>query len=105
MFEGGEEALHHGVVPAAALGQHAAGDLSAFQQLPVGHRPVLAPLIGVNQELIRFDLAVPQSPVEGLQHQRGFHGHRFQERCHPCDQSTRGLEGMTNASLQRGRQS
>ncbi len=30
---------------------------------------------------------------------------RFQERCHPCDQSTRGLEDMTNASLQRGRQS
>ena len=28
---------------------------------------------------------------------------RFQERCHPFDPSIRGLEGMTNASLQRGR--
>ena len=27
---------------------------------------------------------------------------RFQERCHPFDQYTRGLEDMTNASLQRG---
>ena len=26
----------------------------------------------------------------------------FQESCHPCDQYTRGLEDMTNASLQRG---
>ncbi len=29
---------------------------------------------------------------------------RFQERCHPVDPYTRGLEDMTNASLQRGRQ-
>ncbi|QNI78245.1 hypothetical protein SynRS9909_00230 [Synechococcus sp. RS9909] len=28
---------------------------------------------------------------------------RFQESCHPCFQYTRGLEDMTNASLQRGR--
>ena len=28
---------------------------------------------------------------------------RFQERCHPSDLNTRGLEDMTNASLQRGR--
>ena len=28
---------------------------------------------------------------------------RFQESCHPSDQYTRGLEDMTNASLQRGR--
>jgi len=28
---------------------------------------------------------------------------RFQESCHPFDQYTRGLEDMTNASLQRGR--
>ena len=27
---------------------------------------------------------------------------RFQERCHPSDQYIRGLEDMTNASLQRG---
>jgi hypothetical protein len=31
-------------------------------------------------------------------------GPRFQERCHPSRQYTRGLEDMTNASLQRGRQ-
>jgi len=30
---------------------------------------------------------------------------RFQERCHPFDQYTRGLEDRTNASLQRGCQS
>jgi hypothetical protein len=29
---------------------------------------------------------------------------RFQESCHPSHQYTRGLEVMTNASLQRGRQ-
>ena len=29
---------------------------------------------------------------------------RFQESCHPSDQYIRGLEDMTNASLQRGRQ-
>jgi len=29
---------------------------------------------------------------------------RVQERCHPSDSYTRGLEDMTNASLQRGRQ-
>ena len=73
MFEGGEEALHHGVVSAAALGLYAAPDLAAFQQLPVGRRSVLAPLIGMNQELVRFDVAMPQSQVEGLQHQRGLH--------------------------------
>ena len=32
------------------------------------------------------------------------HFPRFQESCHPFDQYTRGLEDMTNASLQRGRQ-
>jgi len=30
---------------------------------------------------------------------------RFQERCHPSDQYIRELEDMTNASIQRGRQS
>jgi len=39
----------------------------------VGRCPVLAPLIGVDQELVGFDLAVPQGPVQGLQHQRGLH--------------------------------
>jgi len=41
VFEGGEKALHHGVVPAAALGRHAAADLVVFQQMPVGRCPVL----------------------------------------------------------------
>ena len=31
VFEGGEEALHHRVIPAAALGRHAAADLVVFQ--------------------------------------------------------------------------
>ena len=74
MFEGGEKALHHGVVPATALGRHAAADLVCRQQLPVGGRPVLAPLVRMNQQLIGFDLTVSQGPVESLQHQRGFHG-------------------------------
>ena len=56
VFEGGEEALHHGVVPAAALGRHAAADLVVVQQLPVRRCPVLAPLIGVDQEPVGFDL-------------------------------------------------
>ena len=52
VFEGGAEALHPCVVPAPALGRHAAADL-------------VAPLIGVDQELLGFDLAVPQGPVGG----------------------------------------
>ncbi len=35
----------------------------------------------------------------------GLPGPRFQESCHPSDQYIRGLEDMTNASIQRGRQS
>ena len=73
VFEGGEETLHHGVVPAAAFGRHAAADREIFQQLPIGRCAVLAPLIGVDQALIGFDLAVSQSPVQGLQHQRRLH--------------------------------
>jgi len=52
VFEGGAEALHPCVVPAPALGRHAAADL-------------VAALIGVDQELLGFDLAVPQGPVGG----------------------------------------
>jgi len=49
--------------------------------------------------------AVITAEIEAVfEEHRGFYP-RFQERCHPCDQSTRGLEDMTNASLQRGRQS
>jgi hypothetical protein len=58
MFEGGEEALRHCVVLAASLGGHAAADLAAYEQLPVGRGPVLASLIGLDQELIRFEPAV-----------------------------------------------
>jgi hypothetical protein len=29
---------------------------------------------------------------------------KFHESCHPSDLNTRGLEDMTNATLQRGRQ-
>ncbi len=74
MYESGKKALHHGVVQAAALGRHAAADLVALQQLPVGRGAVLAALTGVDQKLIEFDLAVPQGPVQGLQHQGGAHG-------------------------------
>lgn len=34
----------------------------------------LTPLIRVDQELVGFNLPVPQGPVEGLQHQRRLHG-------------------------------
>jgi hypothetical protein len=42
VLEGGEEALYYGVFTAAALGRHAAGDLSDFKQLPIGRGPALA---------------------------------------------------------------
>jgi hypothetical protein len=75
MFKGGEVELCHSIiVTAAALGRHSAGDLSSFHHLPVGRCPLLAPLIGVDQELARFDLTVPQNPVEGLKHQGGLYG-------------------------------
>jgi len=74
VFEGGEKALHLGVVPTAVFGRHAAADLPIFQQLPIGRCPLLAALVGVDQKLIGFDLAVPQGPVEGFQHQGGLHG-------------------------------
>ncbi len=34
----------------------------------------------------------------------GLNAPRFQESCHPFDPSIRGLEDMSNAALQRGRQ-
>ena len=42
--------------------------------------------------------------VAGTPEEVAGHSPRFQERCHPSRQYTRGLEDMTNASLQRGRQ-
>ena len=47
-LEGGEKALHHRVISATALGRHAAADLVALPQLPVGYGPILATLIGVD---------------------------------------------------------
>ncbi len=84
MFEGGEKALHHGVVPATTLGRHAAADLVVLQQLSVALGAVLAALIGVDQELIGFDLAVAQGPVEGFQHQGGLHGGADGPADHPA---------------------
>lgn len=46
-FQDREEALLHCVVPAAALGRHAAADLVVFELLPVGRYSVLARLFGV----------------------------------------------------------
>lgn len=74
MIKDGVVALRHCIVSATALGGHAAADLAAFQQLPVGRGPVMAPLISVDQGLIRFEPAVPQGPNEGLQQQVGLHG-------------------------------
>ena len=73
VFEGGEEALHHGVVPAAALGGHAADDLLLPEQIAVVGGPVLAALVGVQQQRLRRHLAVTEGPVEGLDHQSGIH--------------------------------
>jgi hypothetical protein len=73
MFEGGEQALHHGVIPSAPLGRHAASDSVGSQQFAVGGGPVLAALIGMDQQLLGFQLALPQGPVEGLQYQRRLH--------------------------------
>jgi hypothetical protein len=73
VFEGGQEDLHHSVVPAAALGRHAATGLVALKKLPVGRSPVLASLIRMDQELIGLNLPVTQRLVQGLLHQRGFH--------------------------------
>ena len=84
MFEGGAKALHHGVVPATALGRHAAADPVVVQQLSVALCEVLAALIGVDQELIGFDLAVAQGPVEAHQHQGGHHGGAHGPADHPA---------------------
>ena len=67
-LEGGEETLHRGVVPAAALGGHAAGDLVLPQQVPVVGGPVLTALIPVEEQLLLRHLSVAEGPVEGLDH-------------------------------------
>ena len=73
-FDGGEEAFHHGVIPAATLGGHAADDLVALQKQAVVSSSVLAALIRVDQQLVRLNPAVTEGPVEGLNHQGGVHG-------------------------------
>lgn len=72
-LEGGEKALHHRVVPAAALGGHAAGDLVLGEQFAVVVGPVLAALIRVDEQLFWLHPAVAEGPVERLDHQGGIH--------------------------------
>ena len=57
-LEGGEEALNHRIVPAATLGRHAAENLSLLQQSAVVGGPVLAPLIGVDRQLLPGSIEV-----------------------------------------------
>jgi hypothetical protein len=44
-----------------------------LQQFPVSGGSVLAALIGVDQQLLRFHVALAQSSIEGLEQQRGLH--------------------------------
>jgi hypothetical protein len=62
-LQSGEKALHYGVVPAAALGAHAADDLLHPQQVVVVGSPVLAALICVEEQLLRLHLPVAEGPV------------------------------------------
>ena len=57
-------------------------------------------VISVNHIYIATDDQRIYNFVESL----GIKPPRFQESCHPSDQHIRGLEDMTNASIQRGRQ-
>jgi hypothetical protein len=72
-LEGGEEALHHRIVPTAPLGGQAAENLSFLQQSAVVSGPVLAPLIGVDQQLVRLHQALAECSVESLDDQVGIH--------------------------------
>jgi transposase-like protein len=59
------------------------------------------------QQLIELEVAAVlgadrhERSEERLGYRNGYP--RFQESCHPFDLTTRGLEDMINASLQRGR--
>jgi hypothetical protein len=60
-------------VPAADLGRHAAADLVLLEQLSVIGGPVLAALIGMDQQLFSLDLALAQG---SLSPSRLFYGFR-----------------------------
>ncbi len=45
-----------------------------LQKLAVSGGSVLAALIGVDQQLVRFNLALTQGPIKGLQHQQHLNG-------------------------------
>ena len=65
-FEGGQEPLQYGAIQAATHGGRVAGDLGALRRLASVSRSELAALISVDQQLLRFDLAVSKGPVRVL---------------------------------------
>lgn len=71
VIEGREKSLHYGVIQAATHGRHAAADLFLVARLAIGHGAPLAALIGMDKELIWFDLAVAQGSAQGLENEDG----------------------------------
>ena len=67
-LELGEKALQHGVIPTADLDVPAADDQLLTEQILVVGGPVLAALIRVQEQLLRFHLPVAKDPMEGLDH-------------------------------------
>ena len=61
-------------IPTVALGRHATGDAMGLQKLAVSGGSVLAALIGVDQQLVTFNLGLTQGPIEGLHQQRHLYG-------------------------------
>lgn len=82
-FQCSEEGLDHSVVVAAPLRAHAAHDPSTLELLAVTMARVLAPTVGVMDELVA-DLSGSQRALEGLEDELGLHviGHR------PADDAT-----------------
>jgi hypothetical protein len=72
-FQGGEKSLHHRVVPATAFGGHAADEFLLLEQLPLDVGPILATMIGVDQQVIGTHLAMTEGEVKGLDHQGCIH--------------------------------
>ena len=58
-----EDTLHNRVIQAAALNGHAADDLVFLEQVPVVGGSILAPLIRVDEQLLRFCPAVAEGTV------------------------------------------
>ena len=85
----GSQAINGLRVPQATVLQLEHNGLLIAEQLLAAEAPAITP------DQIQDCLCVAD------QVSRFFHP-RFQESCHPSDQYTRGLEDMTNASLQRG---